>query len=541
MSDSKNNLNLIDPQESSRIMRSLGRGMSRREMLGVLVAGGMQLSVATGLVSVSGQALAQDTPPKRGGKIRVAGITASINDTMDPAKQSNQSDYIRGNMFYNGLTVLDSRLAPQPALAEEFSTKDAKVWTFKLRKGVTFHDGKPLMPADVIFSIMRHKDPATASKAKSLADQIEDVKESGPNEVQVVLSVANADLPVILGTFHFHIVKAGTTDFNKAIGTGPFKLKLFEPGVRSIGVRNENYWKPGKPYLDEIEYVGIGDETARVNALLSGDVDVIGQINPRSATRIQETAGFNVFKTQSGQYSDLIMRKDIGPGTNPDFILGMKLLLDREQMLKSIALGQAVIANDQPIDPTNRFHFAGLPPRKFDPEKAKFHLKKANIGSAKIPVVCSPAAQYSVDIATVLQQSAQRAGLNLEVKRMPADGYWANHWLNSPVGFGTVNPRPSADVLFTLFFQSNAAWNESRWKSDKFDQLLVAARAETDEAKRKNMYADMQVMVSEQAGIGIPMFLATLDGHTKKVKGLTPMPLGGLMGYSFAEYVWLEA
>lgn len=219
----------------------------------------------------------------------------------------------------------------------------------------------------------------------------------------------------------------------------------------------------------------------------------------------------------------------------------MKLLLDREQMLKSIALGQAVIANDQPIDPTNRFHFAGLPARKFDPEKAKFHLKKANIGSAKIPVVCSPAAQYSVDIATVLQQSAQRAGLNLEVKRMPADGYWANHWLNSPVGFGTVNPRPSADVLFTLFFQSNAAWNESRWKSEKFDQLLVAARAETDEAKRKNMYADMQVMVSEQAGIGIPMFLATLDGHTKKIKGLTPMPLGGLMGYAFSEHVWLDA
>ncbi len=536
MNDEKKPHELVGPSESLRVMRALGRGVTRREVLAMMAAGGLSGALA----GLPGAAFAQDTP-KRGGKIKVAGITASISDTMDPAKQSNQSDYIRGNMFYNGLTVLDDRLAPQPALAEEFTTQDAKTWTFKLRKGVTFHDGKPLTPADVIFSIMRHKDPATASKAKSLADQIAEVKESGPNEVQVLLSTPNADLPVILGTFHFHIVKAGTTDFNAAIGTGPYKLKVFEPGVRCIGVRNENYWKPGKPYLDEVEYVGIGDETARVNALLSGDVDIIGQINPRSAGRIQDTAGYSVFKTQSGQYTDLIMQKDAGPGMSPDFILAMKYLLDRELMLKSIALGQAVIANDQPIDPTNRFYFAGLPARTFDPEKAKFHLKKANIGSAKIPVVCSPAAQYSVDIATILQQSAARAGLNLEVKRMPADGYWANHWLTSPVGFGTVNPRPSADILFTLFFQSNAAWNESHWKNPKFDGLLVAARSETDEAKRKSMYADMQVMVSEEAGIGIPMFLATLDGHTKKIRGLKPMPLGGLMGYGFSEYVWLDS
>ncbi len=500
----------------------------------------MHATLAGSLAGLTSTAQAAEMP-KKGGKLRVAGITASISDTMDPAKQSNQSDYIRGNMFYNGLTVLDNRLAPQPALAESFTTKDAQTWIFTLRKGVTFHDGKPLEPADVVFSIMRHKDPATASKAKSLADQITEVTSTGPNEVQIKLAAPNADLPVIVGTFHFHIVKAGTTDFNAAVGTGPFKLKEFQPGVRCVGVRNPNYWKPGKPYLDEIEYVGIGDETARVNALLSGDMDVIGQINPRSASRISDTAGFDVFKTQSGQYTDLIMRSDVGPGMNPDFVLAMKYLQDREQMLKSVALGQAVVGNDQPIDPTNRFHFAGLPARAFDPEKAKFHLKKANIGSAKIPVICSPAAQFSVDLATVLQQSAQRAGLNLEVKRMPADGYWSNHWLNSPVGYGTVNPRPSADVLFTLFYKSDAAWNESRWKNPQFDQLLVAARSETDETKRKSIYADMQVMVSEGAGTGIPLFLATLDGHTKKVKGLTPMPLGGLMGYSFSEHVWLDS
>ena len=537
MSELKSLHHLVGPQESQRLLGALQRGATRRDILGMLMAGGMQATLAGGLATTALSVQAQT--PRRGGKIRVAGATAAATDTLDPAKQSNQTDYSRGTMLYNGLTVLDGTLAPQPSLAESFTTQDAKTWVFTLRRGVTFHDGKALAPADVVYSLMRHKDPATASKAKPLADQIESVKATGANQVTITLTTPNADLPVILGTFHFHIVKEGTTDFNAGIGTGPYKLKEFKPGVRSVVVRNDNYWKPGKPYLDEIEFVGIGDESARVNALLSGGIELVGSVNPRSVARIIGTPGFAVFKTQSGQYSDLIMRKDVGPGANPDFVLAMKHLFDREQMKKTIALDQAVVGNDQPVDPTNRFHFAGLPQRPFDPEKAKFHLKKAGITGA-VPIVASPAALYSVEMALVMQQTAKEIGLDLDVKRMPADGYWSNHWLNSPVGFGNVNPRPSADILLTQFFKSDAQWNESRWKSEKFDQVLVAARAETDLAKRKQMYADLQTMIHDQAGIGIPLFLASLDGHSAKLKGLSPIPLGGLMGYNFAENVWLE-
>jgi peptide/nickel transport system substrate-binding protein len=529
--------NLVGPQESQRLLTALQRAATRRDILGLLMAGGMQAGLAGTLATTAMSVQAQT--PKRGGKLRVAGATAAASDTLDPAKYSNQTDYSRGMMVYNGLFSLDGSLTPQPALAEKADTKDAKTWVFTLRKGVTFHDGKPLTPADVVYSVMRHKDPAVASKAKALAEQIESVKASGPNEVMMVLTTPNADLPVILGTFPFHIVKEGTTDFSAGIGTGPYKMKEFKPGVRSLAVRNDGYWKTGRPYLDEIEFVGIGDEGARVNALLSGGMDLVGSVNPRSVARIKATPGFAIFETQSGQYSDLVMRKDTGPGQNEDFILAMKYMFDRQQLRKTVALDHAVVANDQPIDPTNRFYFAGLPQRAFDLDKAKFHLQKSGI-TGKVPVVASPAALYSVEIALVLQQTAQKIGLDLDVKRMPADGYWSNHWLNSPVGFGNVNPRPNADTILTQFFKSDAAWNESRWKNPKFDQLLVAARAETDLAKRKQMYADMQTMIHQEAGIGIPLFLASIDGHSTKVKGLSPIPLGGLMGYSFAEHVWME-
>ncbi len=163
-------------------------------------------------------------------------------------------------MFYNGLTELDEVMAPQLALAESIENEKATVWTIKLRRGVQFHDGKELTSEDVVFSLKRHHDPAVGTKAKALADQMKEIVATGKHEVKITLAAPNADLPVILGTYHFLIAQAGTTDFSKGIGTGPFKCKEFTPGVRSIAVRNENYWKQGGgPYLDEIEFFGIPD------------------------------------------------------------------------------------------------------------------------------------------------------------------------------------------------------------------------------------------------------------------------------------------
>jgi peptide/nickel transport system substrate-binding protein len=427
------------------------------------------------------------------------------------------------------------------ALAQSLETTDATVWVAKLRTGVQFHDGKSLTPADVVYSILRHKDPATASKAKTLADQIKDVKATGPNEVTITLEGPNADLPVILATSHFLIVKDGTKEFKTAVGTGAFKVKDFSPGVRTVGVKNEKYWKPGMPHLDEIELIGIADESARVNALLSGDVQLIAQVSPRSTTQIKGAGGFSVLETKTGEYTDLIVRDEGGITGNADFRRGMMYLQDREQTRRAVFQGYGAIGNDQPIDPTNKYYLAGLPQRTFDPEKAKFYFQKAKLGSAPIQIFASPAAEGSVEMAMLLQQAAPQAGLNLQVSRVPSDGYWSNHWMKHPLGYGNVNARPSADVIFTQFFKSDAPWNEANWKSPKFDQLLLAARGEPDDAKRKKIYGDMQVLVHETGGLGIPMFLSSLDAHTSKLKGLGSIPLAGLMGFMFAEHVWLDA
>lgn len=535
----------LPADDRRRVLNALSQGASRRDVLALLgfagAAGAFGGSLlGSNLLGIPGAAFAADAP-KKGGRIRVAGFSSSTADTVDPAKQSLSTDYVRCTMFYDGLTVLDEHMAPQLALAESIEHEKATVWTIKLRKGVQFHDGKSLTADDVVYSLNRHKDAAVGSKAKTLAAQMEEIKATGPLEVTIRLSGPNADLPVILGTYHFKIVKDGTTDFTTAIGTGPFKCKEFQPGVRSISVRNDNFWRGPGPWLDEVEYFAIPDNGARVNALLSGDIQIAAAIDSRSTRQVMGTSGYEVLETRSGNYTNLVMRLDGAPGNNPDFVLGMKYLFDREQIKKSVFRGFAEIANDHPLSSGNRYYAADLPQRPYDPEKAKFHLKKAGALDGTLQIVASPAASSSVEMAVVLQQAAQKIGLKIDIKQVPSDGYWSNYWMKVPVGFGNINPRPTADILFSQFFKSDAPWNESAWKNEKFDQLLTAARAEADEAKRKAMYHDMQAMIHETSGIAVPVFINNLDAFTSKVKGMRPMPSGGLMGYTFAENVWLDA
>ena len=500
--------------------------LRRRDLLVSLAASGLVLPTAS-----------RAEAPKVGGLLRVASQSASTADTLDPSRGALTTDYARAFMFYNGLTRLDAALVPQPELAESFTTEDARTWHVKLRSGIVFADGSPLTPADVIFTVRRIKDPATGSSARALAAQISEIVADGPAALTITLEGPNADLPIIFGTPGFMIVKDGTTDFSKGNGTGPYRVKEFSPGVKSVAVRKTDYWKNGKPYIEQLEYFSIQDETARINAMLAGNIEVASQIGPRVVRRVKASPGFTVTETKSGNYNDYILRQDSELTRNPDLALAIKYLTDREQM--AAALGGGVVANDHPIYPSHPYFNADLPQRPYDLDKARFHFQKSGLGNTALPLYVM-AGNTMTDQALVLQQSALQIGMKLDVQRMPGDGYWSNVWFKRPFSGGNVNPRPSADSLLTLFFKSDAPWNETGWKNERFDQLLLQARAETDTAKRKQMYGDMQVLIAEQNSLSIPLFNSFYDAHTTKLKGLSPIPTGGMMGFGFSENVWLE-
>ncbi len=529
-------------KEFKRVTPSLTQAItdmsiSRRDMMKLLSAGAV---MSSGLIAFPSLSLADETPVK-GGKLRAAMANASATDTLDPARGNNSSDYTRQFMFYSGLTELDKNLTAKPALAESITSSDGITWQIKLRPGVTFHDGKSLTAQDVIFSLSRHKNPAVASTAISQAKQFSSITAVSPTEVKLVLIQPNFDIPTVLATSAFLILQDGTKDFSKANGTGPFICKSFTPGVSSVGTKNPNYWKPGLPHLDEVEVMGVTDQAARVNALMSGDLHIVATLTANDVKRLRQSGQFGVLESKSGMYSNLIVRTDIKPGSNEDFVLGMKYLQPREIIVKTVLQDFGQVANDTPVPPWHPMFNKDIPQRPLDVDKAKYHFKKAGMLGASAEIVTTQNIEGAVEGGQLIQQLGRSAGMNFQVKRVPYDGYWSTHWTKDPIGYGSINPRPTVDLLLSQFYLSDAPNNESGWKNPQFDQLVNAARGEHDQTKRKQMYGDIQQLIYDHCGTIIPTFISAIDGYSNKVKGVEAWPSGMMMGYRFHEFAWLTS
>ena len=511
----------------------ISRRFTRRDIVGAGVAG-------AGLLALGGCTGGSTSVPRRGGLVRLAANSSSTSDTLDPAKGGTTLDYVRHHMLYSGLTCFeDDSLVARPLLARTIETADRLTWHIDLRRDVRFHDGSELTAQDVVHSLLRHKDPALGSKVKTIAEEFAEVRADGRFGVMIRLKSANADLPNTLAVSHMLIVKAGQ-ERPDGTGSGPFRLEEFTPAVRTILVRNGEYWIPDRPRLDRVELMAIPDEVGRVNALLSGDVHMINGVNPRSVRRIEADPNFRAMITPSSLFTNLIMRQDSLPTGNPDFVQAVKLMLDRPLINRAVFDNLAVIANDQPIAPFQPYYNPAVPQTVLDLDKARWHVQRSGLTGVRLPVYCSTAANGSVDMASILQEYGSRVGLNFAVNRMPADGYWSTHWMRHPMTFGNTNPRPTADLMFSLFFASQADSNESGWNNARFDQLLVEARSTGDEALRAEMYGEMQQLIHDKCGVAIPVFISFIDGYDRRLKGLRSIPLGAFSGFRFAEYAWWD-
>ncbi len=527
--------------KESVLKETLTKGnMTRRQLLKWMTAMGVSAVASNSLIGSFGKSAFAATP-KPGGRFRVALSSISIKDSMDPARFSYMGDYCRGTTFYNSLVRLDTNAQAQPELASSFEPNaDATEWTFNLRKDVTFHDGKTLDANDVVYSLMRHKDPKVGSNAKALADMIESVKADGKHRVIVKLAQSNGDLPILLGTFHFMIIKDGVTDFSTAVGTGPYKVKEFKPGIRSLGVRNENYFLDG-PYMEEQELFGIADPSARLNAVYSGEVHLSDDVAMSSVQDIQAKEGIEIFSTPAPRFTHLVMMTDRPPFNNPDLRLAIKHLVDRERLLKTVIKNFGQLGNDHPFAPSDPYYNSDLPQRGLDRDKAKYHLKKAKMENAKLELHVSEAAFNSAELGMLLQNQAARVGLTIDLKREPTDGYWSNIWRKRSFHAAEWNARSTNDLLLSIGFKSDAKWNESGYKNAQMDKLIDQARAETDFNTRKEIYGKLQAIMYEDGCNVIPCFTNYVNVKRTNVKGLIPRKTGGLGGYNYADSVWLDS
>ncbi len=518
------------------IKGALNAGASRREVMGWLMASGATMTAASSLVASAGEAIA--ATPKKGGNLRYSAALHGPSDTLDPIIFTSGIDYQRGRLHYNGLLRLSPTLEPQAELAEEFeANKDTTEWTFRLRKGVKWHDGSPFTADDVVYSMNRHQGEDSKSNAKGYLTSVDEWVKVDAETVRVKLKYPNADIPALMGIYQFKIVKDGTTDFSNPVGTGPYRLEEFKPGVRSVHVRNEDYWG-NIANIDRVEVFAITDPTARLNAILSGDVHMIVTVDPKTIPQLEASDKADLLSTPSNQWNGICCMKNQHPGSNNDFVLGMKHLPRRERIVKNILKGHGSVGNDHPISGAYPEHCEDLAIRAYDPDKAKFHFKKSGVSSAELFV--APVNVGIEETCLLIQREAAKIGFNLQLKKVPNDGYWGAIWLKKPLNVVTWLTRPTAHAMLSVAFAPDAPWNDTRWNNARMGDLLKMSAGETDAAKRKEMFCEMQTLIHNEGGWVIPSHNNYLDAISKKVKGLVKHPIGNTGGYEWPEFAWLE-
>ncbi|MEO9338348.1 ABC transporter substrate-binding protein [Mesorhizobium sp. SB112] len=480
--------------------------------------------------------------PKRGGHLILGLDTASSSDNIDPAFYTEAYMYTVGFQLFNTLIEIGENSQLMPSLAESWEpTKpDGSEWRFNIRKGVQFHNGKELDAKDVIYSINHHRGPDTKSGARGHLLAITDIRETAPMEVTITLAGGNADFPYTLCDYHLGI-GPNDGDFTKGIGTGAFSLENFQPGVRTLTKRFENHWNPDRGFVDSCETIAMNDATARISALMSGQAHIINRLDPKTATRLQAIPSIKLYKTEANTMYCFPMRCDMAPFDNLDVRQALKHAIDRDIILKNGYGGDGIIGNDTPIAPWDPYFSADVPKNAYDPEKAAALMKKAGFDGTIELAVSDNGFPGSVNAAQLFQFSAKEANIDIVVNRVPSDGYWEETWMKKPFCASNWSVRPTADAMLSLILHSNAPWNETFWKNGAFDQKLEAARSELDQVKRKALYHDMQVMLVEEGGELVPIFIDQQIASNTSVEGITSVPGGGdLSGYRIVEKVWLN-
>ncbi|MFN4143356.1 ABC transporter substrate-binding protein [Aestuariivirga sp.] len=532
MSEQKDKLN--------RAMAMIGSGrITRREFVQLAIASGMTAAGATSLYSSTARA-----QPKSGGSAKFGMAHGSATDTLDPA---SWPDTFTQTAFWgamsNSLTEVDAKGEIQPDLAESFEPADgAKRWVFKIRKGATFHDGKTVSPEDVIASIQHHRGEDSKSAAKSLLESITDIKADGPDTVVFTLNAGNADFPYVVSDYHLPIMPAkdGKADWQSGVRTGAFVFESFEPGISARLKKNPNYYKSGKPYLDEVQFLAITDVGARTNALLAGEVDYIGRADLKTLDMLKANPDIEITEIAGYGHYTLPMNVTIAPFDNKDVRLAIKWAINRKEIADKIFLGHATVANDNPLAPSIKYAINPEPVFEFNPEKAKEHLKKAGLETLSVDLSVSDAAfAGAVDAASLIRESAAKCGINVNIIREPSDSYWDNVWLKKPWCASYWSGRATADWMFTTTYAAGAAWNDTYWNNPRFNELLVQARAETDTAKRAAMYAEMQQINHDDNGNIVLVFNNFITAASKRLGHGEVAPNWENDGLKIAERWWI--
>lgn len=497
--------------------------IDRRQFMRGAMALGASVSLAGALADQ-----AQAATSKRGGTLTMGVGHGSTTDTLDPGTYINDFTISMAHGFNGYLTQINSDTQLEPSIAESWEvSQDAKTWVFKIRKDVEFHNGRTVTAADVVASMNHHRGENSTSSAKPLLESVVDVKADGADSVVFELGAGNADFDFFVSDYHMPIMPAnddGSMDWSQGIGCGSYKLDRFEPGVVAELSKHGNHWDDSVGHVDHVVQLALLDANARTTALLTGDVDAIDRVDLKTAQHLARKPDLTIHNISGTQHYTFPMLATLEPFKDNNVRQALKWAINRQELVDKILFGYGYVGNDHPIGKGQRFFNTELEQKEHDPDKARFFLKQAGLDGLEVSINISDAAFVgAIDSAVLIKDAAAKCGMTVNVVREPNDGYWADVWQKKG-WFGSYwGGRPVEDMMFTTAFKGGAAWNEGKWSDERFDKMLVEARAELDENKRRGLYFEMQAIVANEGSVAVPMFASYVFatsgavGHPEKI------------------------
>jgi len=461
------------------------------------------------------------------------------SDTLDGQQGVDPPDNARSLSLYDPLIAQDAKGKPLLALAESIeSNSTATIWTINLRKGVTWHNGKPLTPADIIYSYRR----IVANKlggAEILAPcDVSSMRQVGQNTIQLPCHVPYPTFIEASASFqvYLNILPTGY-DVHHPVGTGPFMYRSFTPGQTSAFVRNPNYWRSPYPYVDQLIIYDFADEASELDALASNQVDCVGGVSAISIPSAR-SQGARILISETGAFTPLTMRIDRPPLNDVRVRQALRLCVNRPEMRELVFGGHGLLGNDlvSPFDPV---YDHSLPQRHQDIDQAKALLKQAGQDGMTLTLQASPIAPGTTQMTTVFAQQASAAGIKVNLDSIPTSTFFGPSYLQWPFAEDLwLNSYYIVQVAEA--FLPTSPYNETHFNSPEYTRLYNEASTTVNPGRRVELCHEMQKIDYTEGGYIIPYFLPVIDLYAQRVHGATTSVAGGSFGdYAFAE-MWLD-
>lgn len=467
-------------------------------------------------------------PAAAQGTARV-GVGTTLNQ-LDPALTTIGDEYIYVHLVYNGLTRIDRDLTVKPDLAVSWSSSDdLKVWTFKLREGVKFHGGEAFTADDVVATMTRILDPKTGSRARANLGMVEKIEAVDPLTVRFTLNIPYAGMQDIFGERQLRILpKDGiATISTKPNGTGPFRFKSWSPGDRMELEKNANYYEKGLPKLDAVTMRIIPEAAARLAALESGAIDILWNLPYESVDKYKSHAAVRADSTATATWDSVVLNNDKPPFNDVRVRQALAATIDKEALVELVLFGQGAPTHS-PIPPVHPYFNKAIGFKKPDIEKAKKLLAEAGLASGfDVTMQVPQEREQRVRLGVAVRDMAKAAGIRINVERVPFASYAANVAGKAQMYVDGYFARPTIDTALYPFYHSSGSWNRQLWlyKNARVDELLDLGRKTNDEAKRKEIFGELQKIADDTVTSIIAYSAMHVNGVRKEVEGFKSTPM----------------